>query len=56
MKEDHKEEAERIYNRMGSIDGRKHLEMIMGFVSGMNSVKLVDYWNIVDKHFKNYEK
>ena len=41
---------------MGAIDGRKHLDMIICFVAGMNSVSLVDYWNIVDKHFKKYEK
>ena len=53
---DYKEEALRILKQMGSIDGRKHLDMIISFVSGMNSVSLVDYWNIVDKHFKKYEK
>lgn len=56
MKKTHKEEAAEIYNRMGSIDGRKHLDMIINFVKEMNSVKLVDYWNIVNKNFKNYEK
>lgn len=55
-KKDYKEEALLIHERMGAIDGRKHLDMIICFVAGMNSVSLVDYWNIVDKHFKNYEK
>jgi len=53
---DYKEEALWIHKRMGAIDGRKHLDMIICFVAGMNSVSLVDYWNIVDKHFKKYEK
>jgi hypothetical protein len=56
MKKDHKDEAARIHKKMGYTDGKKHLDMILCFVAGMNSVKLENYWKIVDKHFKNYEK
>ena len=56
MKKDHKDEAARIRKKMGYTDGKKHLDMILCFVAGMNSVKLENYWKIVDKHFKNYEK
>ncbi|MEK6266164.1 MAG: hypothetical protein N2B06_15535 [Clostridium sp.] len=50
-----KKEAIKILKRLGSIDGRKHLDQILYLVEGMNSVKLIDYWNTVDKHFKTEE-
>ena len=52
MKNLEKEEAYRILKKLGSIDGRKHLDQILYLVEDMNSIKLMDYWNTVDKYFK----
>jgi hypothetical protein len=56
MENSEKEEANKILKRLGSTDGRKHLDQILYLVEGMNSIKLMDYWNTVDKYFKTEKK
>jgi len=48
---DSRQEAERVYKKLGKKDGQKHLDQILCFVGGMNSKNLVEYWTKVNTYF-----
>jgi hypothetical protein len=45
--------AEHIFNKMGVLNGKKHITQMLYLVKGINSLDLYEYWAKVEIEFKN---
>jgi hypothetical protein len=51
--EESNDRAKHIFDKMGVLDGKKHITQMLYLAQGINSLDLCEYWAQVEIEFKN---